>query len=134
MSIIRNFTRPARAIALCGALALTGCSSFIGGDLVKEGQPVGQITLQNRAGMPINVVTLSRCNAMSHGLNVLNSGDYIPDNGNRTWAVNAGCWDVGAGRTGTCGPGGCSWNEAYIKVQVPANQNVRATFTQSSGQ
>lgn len=122
-----------RAVTILSALALTGCSSFLGGDLVREGQPVGQVVIQNKSGITINVVTISRCNAMSHGLNVLNSGDAIYDGQSRSWAVNSGCWDIGAGRTGTCTSAGCSWNEAYIQVQVPANGRAVATFTQSSG-
>ena len=123
----------ARTALFAAALALTGCSSFIGGDLVREGQPVGQIVLQNKSGIPINVVTISRCNAMSHGLNVLNSGSAIYDGNSHSWAVNAGCWDVGAGRTGICTSAGCSWHEAYIQVQVPANGRAAATFTSASG-
>ena len=123
----------APAIIVTAALALTGCSSFVGGDLVREGQPVRQIVLQNKSGIPINVVTTSRCNAMNHGLNVLNSGGAILDGNSQSWAVNAGCWDVGAGRTGTCTAAGCSWNEACIKVEVPANGRAIATFTNASG-
>ncbi len=123
----------AKFALLTAAMALSGCSSFIGGDLVREGEPVGQIVLQNKSGIPINVVTIARCNAMSHGLNVLNSGSAIYDGNSQSWAVNAGCWDVGAGRTGTCTSAGCSWNEAYIQVQVPANGRATATFTSASG-
>jgi hypothetical protein len=112
------------------ALALSGCSSFIGGDLVREGEPVGQIVLVNQSGMNIDVVTISRCSAMSHGLDILDGN--IPSGSQRAWTVNAGCWDVGAGRTGSCGSGGCSWNEAYIRVEVPANRSVAARFTPSS--
>lgn len=114
-------------------LALAACSSFVGGDLVREGQPVGAITLANDSGIDINVVTISRCNAMSHGLNVLNNGDRIVSGTARTWRVNAGCWDIGAGRTGTCTAGGCRWNEAYIKVQVGAERTSIARFTAAGG-
>ena len=109
------------------ALALTGCSSFIGGDLVREGEPVGQIVLVNQSGVGIDVVTISRCSAMSHGLDILDG--VIPSGGQRAWTVNAGCWDVGAGRTGTCGSGGCSWNEAYQRVEVYAGRSAAVRFT-----
>lgn len=111
------------------ALLLSGCSTFIGGDLVREGQPVGAVALRNLSGGVINVVTISRCSAMSHGLSVLGGGEAIPHGGVRTWRVNAGCWDIGAGRSGTCGSGGCRWNEGYIRVQVPAGGQTVATFT-----
>lgn len=114
-----------------GLLATAGCSSFLGGDLVRDGEPVGQVILVNDSGIDINVVTISRCNAMSHGLNVLNNGDRIPSGTSRTWRVNAGCWDIGAGRTGTCTSAGCAWNEGYIKVQVPADGSKVARFTTS---
>ncbi len=111
------------------SLTLGGCSSFIGGDLVKEGQPVGAVRIQNDSGIDINVVTISRCNAMSHGLNVLSGGATIPTGTSRTWQVNAGCWDIGVGRTGSCSGGGCSWHEAYDKVQVSAGQVYVSRWT-----
>jgi hypothetical protein len=119
--------------AALAALALTGCSTFVGGDLVREGQPVGAVTLANDSGIDINVVTISRCNAMSHGLNVMGGGDRIPSGTSRTWQVNAGCWDIGAGRTGACYNGRCSWNEAYIKVEVAAGRTSVARFTPAGG-
>lgn len=111
------------------AMLLSGCSTFVGGDLVREGQPVGAIALRNISGGVINVVTISRCSAMSHGLNALNGGEVIQNGGVRTWRVNAGCWDVGAGRSGVCAGGSCRWNEGYIRVQVPAGGQTVATFT-----
>lgn len=39
------------------ALALAGCSSMLGGELVKQGEPVGAITIVNRAGIEPNVIT-----------------------------------------------------------------------------
>lgn len=110
--------------AMIAALALAGCSSFVGGDLVRQGEPVGAITIMNNSGIDMNVVTLSRCNAMSHGLNVLSGGDRIANGTSRTWQVSAGCWDIGVGRTGSCSGSSCGWHEAYDKVQVPAGQTV----------
>ncbi len=115
--------------AAAAMLVLAGCSTFIGGDLVREGEPVGAITLRNDSGIDIDVVTISRCNAMSHGLSVLKSGDKIPTGTSRTWQVNAGCWDLGAGRSGTCVNNRCSWNEAYIKLQVYAGRTTTGRFT-----
>ncbi len=101
----------------------------MGGELVREGEPVGQIVLANQSGTGIDVVTISRCSAMSHGLSVLSGGEVIRSGNTRTWTVNAGCWDVGAGRTGSCSGGRCTWHEAYQQVQVPANRAVTVRFT-----
>ncbi len=119
------------AAGLAALVSLTGCSTFIGGDLVREGEPVGQIVLNNQAGTGIDVVTISRCSAMSHGLNTLSGGEVIRSGSTRTWTVNAGCWDVGAGRTGSCTSGGCTWHEAYQRVEVPANRSVTVRFTRA---
>lgn len=105
-------------------LVLAGCSSMMGGELVKSNEPVGAITIQNNSGITINVVTLSRCDAMSHGFSRLGSGETIPTGASRTWQVGAGCWDIGVGRTGSCTSAGCSWHEAYDKVQVVAGRTT----------
>lgn len=115
--------------ALTFSLMLSGCSSFIGGELVRAGEPVGAVRIQNDSGIEINVVTISRCNAMSHGLNVLGGGVTIPSGTSRTWQVNAGCWDIGVGRTGTCSGGSCGWHEAYDKIQVNAGQTSVSRWT-----
>jgi hypothetical protein len=117
------------AAGLTALVSLTGCSTFIGGDLVREGEPVGQIVLNNQSGTGIDVVTISRCSAMSYGFNTLSGGEVIRSGATRTWTVNAECWDVGAGRTGSCSGGRCSWNEAYQRVEVPANRAVTVRFT-----
>jgi hypothetical protein len=121
------------AAGLAAILSLAACSSFVGGDLVRAGEPVGQILLVNDSGIPINVATVSRCSAMSYGLNTLNSGEVIPSGGRRVFTVNAGCWDVGAGRTGSCSGGRCGWNEAYSQVRVPADGTAVARFTPAGG-
>ena len=118
-----NMRKMQIAVSLAATLSLAGCSSFIGGELVREGEPVGQVTIVNNSGITMNVVTISRCSAMSHGLNVLNSGETIRSGTSRSWAVNAGCWDIGVGRTGTCTSQGCSWNEDYAQVNVPTGRN-----------
>lgn len=106
------------AKVLLPALALAGCSSMMGGELVKQGEAVGAIMIVNQSGIDMNVVTLSRCNAMSHGFSRLASGETIPNGGSRTWQVGPDCWDIGVGRTGTCTGGRCMWHEAYKKVEV----------------
>ena len=114
-----------RSIVLCtSALSLTACSSMMGGNLVEDNQPVGRITIVNNSGIAMNVVTLSKCSAMSHGMSRLNGGETIPSGYSRSWTVNAGCWDIGVGRSGACSGGSCSWHEAYDKVEVRAGQTA----------
>ena len=114
-----------RSITLgSAALSLTACSSMMGGNLVEDNQPVGRITIVNNSGIAMNVVTLSKCSAMSHGFSRLGSGETIPSGYSRSWTVNAGCWDIGVGRSGSCSGGSCSWHEAYDKVQVRAGQTT----------
>jgi hypothetical protein len=110
------------------ALALAGCSSMLGGELVKQGEPVGAITIVNRAGIEMNVVTLSRCNAMSHGLSRLGGGETIRHGQSRTWQVGPGCWDIGVGRTGSCSATSCNWHEAYDKVEVVAGRTTYSNW------
>lgn len=123
-----------RSLILGPALILAGCSSMLGGELIQNNEPTGAITIENHSGIEMNVVTLSRCNAMSHGLSRLNSGETIPSGYSRTWRVGAGCWDIGVGRTGTCVNGSCSWNEAYKKVQVNAGQTYVSRWRASGAE
>lgn len=117
-----NHFKAFAAIAMAGALA--GCSSMMGGDLVKTNEATGMIVVQNNSGIEMNVVTISRCNAMSHGFSRLGSGETIPNGRSRSWQVGAGCWDIGVGRSGSCSGGRCSWHEAYDKVEVTAGRTT----------
>lgn len=85
--------------ALGAAFALSGCATFTGAELAPAGQPTTVLIVHNNSGMTINALTISKCNAMSHGLNRLSSGDYIPHGGSRSFRITAGCWDVMAGST-----------------------------------
>lgn len=87
------------AVPVAAAFALSGCGSMLGDELAPAGQPTTTVIVRNNSGMAINAVTISKCQAMSHGLNRLSSGDYIPVGGARRWQVTAGCWDVMAGST-----------------------------------
>jgi len=90
-----GFTALARSALAAGVLALLGgCATVTGGQLVSGNAPVGQIAIRNETRNPINAVTISRCGAMSHGLNRL-SGQIAPGQGMR-WRVDAGCWDIQA--------------------------------------
>ncbi len=121
--MIKPFLK-ASTLGLALSLTLGGCSAMMGGDLIKDNEPVGAITIVNNSGIEMNVVTISRCNGMTHGFSRLGNGETIPHGSSRTWQVGTGCWDVGVGRTGGCTSGGCSWHEAYDKVQVGAGQTT----------
>lgn len=83
-------------LALAGAAlaSLNGCASLTGGELVSGNAPVAEIAILNNMRDPINAVTISRCSAMSHGLNRL-SGEIAPGQGMR-WRLDQGCWDIQA--------------------------------------
>lgn len=117
--------------ATVAALTLAGCSSMMGGDLIQSNEATGTIVIQNNSGIEMNVVTLSRCNAMSHGFSRLGAGETIPSGSTRAWRVGAGCWDIGVGRTGSCGSGGCAWHEAYDKAQVSAGTTYFSRWSPS---
>ena len=115
-----------KAAAMASLLSLTSCGSFLGDDLVKEGRPVGTLIIKNESGVGIDVVTVSKCSAMSHGLNRLSG--VIPDGGSVTWAINTGCWDIMAGRTGTCSQTGCNWLQASQRANIAPYGTTRITF------
>lgn len=84
------------------ALAFAGCSngvsnSFLGGPLVEPGKAVGTLTVTNGSGVSLTAITISKCNAMSHGLNRMKSGERVASGASRTFQLSDGCWDVMAG-------------------------------------
>lgn len=108
------------------ALAVAGCETLTGGPLVEPGTPTGVIEVVNRSNLSITQVLISRCSAMSYGLNRLPSGLVIPPGRSYRFTVSAGCWDVGAG-----GPNGQMYGtgEAYQRFNVPGGRGVRWTVT-----
>lgn len=104
-----------------GLLLLGGCATFTGGELVQPGQPVSTLIVRNNTGMLINALTISKCNAMSHGLNRLSSGDAIPHGGTRRFQISPGCWDVMAGSSS----GSAASNQRY---NAEANSDMEMTF------
>ena len=98
------------------ALFLTACSSMLGGELIREGVPTGRIVIINATGGDLNLINISQCSAMSHGINRLPYGVSIPNGQSYSFTVSAGCYDVIAG-----------WRSTYgyemtnpLKVQMPA--------------
>jgi hypothetical protein len=117
-----------RNLAILALLPLASCATFIGGDLTKPGEPVGTLIVRNESGVGVDVITISKCNAMSYGLNRLSSGDVIAHGTQRSWAIGAGCWDVQAGRTGTCSANSCSWLQATQRMNIAAGQGNMIIF------
>jgi len=92
------------------ALMLTSCASVTGGELLRKGESPSTFVVRNNSGVGIDVVTLSRCSALSYGLNRLGgSQSEIPNGTSMSFTLGAGCWDLMVGRTGTCSGQSCSW-------------------------
>ena len=85
-----------KALPLALLATLAACK-LDGGQLVKPGIPTGTIIVVNRSADPINAVTISDCDAFSHGLDRLGEGDVIYPGDQRAFRVSAGCYDVVAG-------------------------------------
>jgi hypothetical protein len=103
-------------------LALAGCDTLTGGDLVRPGTATGTLIIVNYTYGNLDAVVMSDCNAMSYGFNRLSNGDYIPQGGSRSFTVSAGCWDVGGGEWAGV--------EGYKRVQVPAYGSMTLTITE----
>ena len=98
------------------AAVVTACSTFTGGALHEEGKPSGTLIVENVSGMEIDTLTLSRCSAMSHGLDRL-TDQTIPHNSTMRFTLSTGCWDIMVGRSGSCmqtanGGQSCSWSQS----------------------
>jgi hypothetical protein len=108
------------------AWSMAGCSTLTGGPLVEPGTPTGVIEVVNQSNLTMTQVLISRCSAMSYGLNRLPSGVVVRPGRAYRFTVSAGCWDVGAG-----GPNGQMYGtgEAYRRFNVPAGRAVRWTVT-----
>lgn len=101
------------AAALASTAILGGCATFIGGELVSGNAPVGEIAIQNNTNVPLNAVTISRCSAMSHGMNRI-SNPIQPGRGLR-FRVDEGCWDVVVGYGYGTGYDSASWSDVYVR-------------------
>ncbi|QIG80377.1 hypothetical protein [Stakelama tenebrarum] len=117
------------AFALAILLPLAGCATLTGGKLVREGEVPGRLVVRNNAGMPITALTISRCDAMSHGLSRISNP--IPNGGAVSFNVGPGCWDVMAGAGGYCGSGGCSWQQKNHRFTMVSRRSHTVTFTPS---
>jgi hypothetical protein len=88
-------------LVLASAVALAGCSSLAGGDLVRSGDATTSvIEVINATVNPIHAVLISECNNFTYGFNRMAEGESIPVGGRRQFEVSAGCWDVSVGTLG----------------------------------
>lgn len=119
---MRSVLRLAAALSLTALTA--GClSSMTGGELVRPGEPVGAIVVYNGSNATLQVVTISRCEAMSHGFNRLPDGTALYPGDSYRFTVSGGCYDVQAGY-GT----GTSYAVAdFNDIWVPAGRSYTLT-------
>lgn len=84
------------AIALGLAATLAACGAT-GGPLIREGEPIGMITIRNTSQAELTVVTMSDCDHYTYGMNRLSAGETVPPGYDRSFRVSTGCWDVQVG-------------------------------------
>jgi hypothetical protein len=117
---------------LVAVATIAGCATFTGGALHEPGTPSGELIVANVSGMDIDTLTLSRCSAMSHGLDRLN-GQTIPHGTSMTFTLSTGCWDLMVGRSGSCSQSAngqsCRWSQSPSrKFEIQAGGVERITF------
>ena len=110
------------AAAALAALTLSACDTLTGGPLVRPGTATGTLTVVNATYGNLDAVVMNDCSAMSYGFNRLEMGDYIPQGGERSFTVSAGCWDVGGGELAGV--------EGYKRVTIAAGGITRLTITE----
>ena len=119
-----TFRNIRNVMLLAGSLVLAGCSTFVGGNLAPEGKPTGSIIVANNSSYVINTITISRCSAMSYGLDILDG--EITRGQSRRWTVEGNqCWDVQAAWvTSLTGPSAMA---EFKGIQVRPGQTWRLT-------
>lgn len=111
--------------ATAGALLLSGCG-ITGGQLIKEGVPTGTIVVTNNSNITFTAITISDCNAMSHGFNRMPGNGRLPPGSSQSWKVSQGCYDVMVGGNGwVAGDGSYGYDHGTQKVQVIAGRTHR---------
>ncbi len=101
------------ALVAGATLFLAGCG-IDGGQLVRDGVPTGQILLINASSSTLTAVTVSTCDAMSHGFNRLPSGVQLRPGDSYPFTVSAGCYDVQAGYGWSTGYAWADFNDIYV--------------------
>ena len=82
---------------LIATLSLSACSGLTGGQLIREGEPVGALRVVNQSSATITVITVSTRNAASHGFNRLPKGVTLAPGQSYRFTVSNGNYDVQAG-------------------------------------
>lgn len=113
-----------RILMLCTLpMALASCG-ITGGQLIREGEPVGTLIVENDSSQTLTQILISQCGAVSYGLNRMSSGEMVDPGWERAFTVSQGCYDVMAGY---------GWGTGYAtasgKVQVSAGQTIRWAVT-----
>ncbi len=117
------------AMAACAALSLAACESLTGGPLIRPGEPTGYIRINNQSSVPIDVVTMSDCDANTYGFNRLPSGGVLYPGQYWDVQVSSGCWDIGVGKSGVQVGNEIQWYETYQRVNVSAGGYTQYTLT-----
>ncbi|MAI90632.1 hypothetical protein [Ponticaulis sp.] len=115
--MLKQLSKPAITIALIATLAACGVT---GGPLIREGEPVGMITIRNTSYSELTVVTMSDCDHYTYGLNRLSAGETVPPGYDRSFRVSAGCWDVQVGYGWADGSG---YSTGTKRTEVYAGRN-----------
>ncbi|MBN02823.1 hypothetical protein [Ponticaulis sp.] len=113
--MLKKLTKTAAALGL--AATLTACG-VTGGPLIREGEPVGMITIRNTSQASLTVVTMSDCDHYTYGMNRMSAGETIPPGYDRSFRVSAGCWDVQVGYGWATG-----YSTGTKRTTVPAGRN-----------
>lgn len=109
-------------LAVAASLSLSACASLItGGELIRPGEPTGQIEIVNQTNANVDVVLISACSASTYGLDRLPADTVIAPGQRYRFTVSTGCWDVDAG---TFGKG-----EARQRMTVAPGMVTRYTVT-----
>jgi hypothetical protein len=93
-------------------LALTGCVDT--GETPVAGGPAGTLVVENTSPTTLTAVTISACDAFTHGFNDLPSGVVINPGESYAFAVAAGCTDVQAGYGTSTGYGVADFNAVNV--------------------
>lgn len=94
---MKSITCAAACLALIGAGSLSSCAGALGGELIREGVPTGTIQVVNDSRATITVITVSPCDAISHGFNRMSDGATVEPGSSYKFKVSQGCYDVQAG-------------------------------------
>ncbi|MEM1163050.1 MAG: hypothetical protein AAGJ28_19150 [Pseudomonadota bacterium] len=114
-----------RSLSVLAAVTLLSACGLDAGQLVRPGVPTGTFVMFNQGNAAITAVTISTCEANSHGLNRLQDGYVIQPGRGARFTLSAGCYDVAAGY----GLGDRSYAYAQRRLTVSAGRETRLNIT-----